>query len=306
MKLIYNGVDIYPDISVNTCLHDMYSDRRSDTLLVRFNDTRMLWDTWKPTKEDTIEASEGAATTGKMFVTSIRPENGLFTLRAMSMPLSGETVNSKAWERVTFMQVVQEFASRHGLSASSYGVQNQTYEYLTQVRQSDFEFLQQRCIIESCAFLIYNSAIVVYGEPYMESQAATKTIDVAKCRDFEYKDNSSLKYGSAEVESGGFSGSYACTDGSGNRILRPRNPLRVCSNAEAARYAKGLIRYANKNTKTGSFWYGWLPEVAAGSVINLQTIGASSWNGKVFVNHIRHDYFKQESKVFFRHPLEGY
>ena len=44
MKIIYEGTDIYPEISVHRCYHDMYADKQSDELLLKLNDTRELWD----------------------------------------------------------------------------------------------------------------------------------------------------------------------------------------------------------------------------------------------------------------------
>ena len=54
MKILYEGVDIYPDISVHRCYHDMYAEKQSDELLLKLNDTRELWDSWNPKKGDTI------------------------------------------------------------------------------------------------------------------------------------------------------------------------------------------------------------------------------------------------------------
>ena len=80
MKIIYEGTDIYPEISVHRCYHDMYADKQSDELLLKLNDTRELWDRWSPKKGDTIAVEDGAAKTGKMFVESVVPESGLITL----------------------------------------------------------------------------------------------------------------------------------------------------------------------------------------------------------------------------------
>lgn len=77
MKILYEGVDIYPDVSVHRCYHDMYAEKQSDELLLKLNDTRELWDSWNPKKGDTIAIEDGAAKTGKMFVESVVPESGI-------------------------------------------------------------------------------------------------------------------------------------------------------------------------------------------------------------------------------------
>jgi hypothetical protein len=41
-------------------------------------------------------------------------------------------------------------------------------------------------------------------------------------------------------------------------------------------------------------------EFSAGSVMKITTAGANTWDGNGFVSHIRQDYIKSTSKVFFR------
>lgn len=127
MKILYEGVDIYPDVSVHRCYHDMYAEKQSDELLLKLNDTRELWDSWNPKKGDTIAIEDGAAKTGKMFVESVIPESGIITLRAYSVPQSAKDKRSKSWEKVKFLQLAQEIAGRHGLTLETYGITDQTY-----------------------------------------------------------------------------------------------------------------------------------------------------------------------------------
>ena len=48
MNLYYNGVDIYGDVSVNYCVHEMFAEKQADTLVIRFNDTKGTWSKWQP------------------------------------------------------------------------------------------------------------------------------------------------------------------------------------------------------------------------------------------------------------------
>lgn len=70
MNLYYNGVDIYGDVSVNYCVHEMFAEKQADTLVIRFNDTKGTWSKWQPAEGDTVQFKEGASDTGKMFVHS--------------------------------------------------------------------------------------------------------------------------------------------------------------------------------------------------------------------------------------------
>ena len=306
MKVIYEGVDIYPEISVHRCFHDMYAEKQSDELLLKLNDTRQLWDAWNPKKGDTIAIEDGAAKTGKMFIESVVPESGMITLRAYSMPQSVKDKRSKSWEKVKFLQLAQEIADRHGLTLDTYGITDQTYDYVEQNNLPDFAFFQNRCTLEGAAFLVYDGKLVVYDEANMEGQAPADTITITPASDFEYRDEGVSAWASSEVVNGKLTGTFAAPAG-GDKLLRKVIPVPMSNQAEADRFAKGILRDANKNATVATLWTGSLMRnYAPGSVVTLLTEGVKSWDGPAFISRIRHDYVKTRSKLYLRKPLEGY
>ncbi len=305
MKIIYEGVDIYPEISVNQCFHDMYGEKQSDELLLRLNDTRSLWDVWQPKAGDAVAIESGAAKSGKMHIESIVPESGLITLRAFSVPQSAKDKRNKSWEKIRLLQLGQEIAERHGLGFEQYGVSDQLYEYVSQNNLPDFAFLQQRCTLEGVAFLVYDGKLVIYDEAALEQQQPAKTINITPASEFEYRDDEVNAYGAAEIINGRMTGTFSAPGG-GAKILRKVIPIQMTSQEEADRFARALLRDANKHAATGTLWTSIMPDFAAGSVAELQTQDAQSWDGPAFVSRIRHDYVKGRSKLYFRRPLEGY
>lgn len=121
-----------------------------------------------------------------------------------------------------------------------------------------------------------------------------------------YRDEGTNAYGSAEAVNGGLTGTFAAPNG-GDKVLRRILPFRMTDQSEADRFAKGLLRDANKNATVGTLWTGsLLRDYAAGSVVTLATEGVKSWDGTAFISRIRHDYVKTRSKLYLRKPLEGY
>ena len=90
MKLIYEGTDITRKVAINRCEHETYAESHADTLLLRFSDAASKWDGWQPRRGDKVQVTEGAANTGTMYISGLTAQNGLFTLRATSMPLRSE------------------------------------------------------------------------------------------------------------------------------------------------------------------------------------------------------------------------
>lgn len=306
MKLYYNGTDIYNDVSVNYCVHEMHAEKQADTLVIRFNDVKGIWSKWNPANGDVIRFTEGASDTGKMFIHSMKPENGLFTIRAMSMPGSGAAKKSKSWEGVRFLQLANEIAGNHGLTFQNYGCKDQLYPYLKQENESDFALFSRLCTLEGCQMIIYDGRLLAYNEQYIEGQTPAGTLTVDEGGIFSYQDNRAACYGSCEVSSGSYSGKFKAPDATSTAVLRPNRPIPVTSNAEAARFAKGLLRNANKYGHTGQFSRSLLTGYAAASLLQLKTAKASAWDGTVFLYKVRHDYVGNKSTLYFRDLLEGY
>lgn len=306
MKLYYNGADIYDGVSVNYCVHEMHAERQADTLVIRFNDVTGVWSKWQPAAGDTLRFTEGAADTGKMFIHSMKSENGLFTVRAMSMPLSGKAKRSKVWEGVRFLQLGKEIAKSHGLTFKSYGCTDHLYTHLKQERETDFALFSRVCMLEGCQMLIYDGKLLAYSERYIESQPPAGTLEVTESGVFAYHDNRATCYGSCEISSGSYAGKFKAPNAPNTNVLRPDTTIQVTSNAEAARFAKGLLRNANKHGRTGQFSRALLTGYAAASMVKLKTAKASMWDGAVFLCKVRHDYVGNKSTLYFREPLEGY
>lgn len=305
MNLYYNGVDIYGDVSVNYCVHEMFAEKQADSLVLRFNDTKGVWSKWNPAEGDAIHFKEGASDTGKMFIHSMKPENGLYTIRALSMPVTGKTKKSKSWEGVRFLQIANEIAGAHGLTFENYGCTDQVYPYLSQENETDFALFSRLCTLEGCQMLIYDGKLLAYNEAYIEAQAVAGSLEVDENGNFTYHDNRATCYGSCEVNSGSFSGSFKAPGATSPAVLRPDN-IRATSNGEAARFAKGLLRNANKYGHTGQFSKSLLTGYAAASLLTLKTTKASAWDGPVFVYKVRHDFVGNKSTLYFRDLLEGY
>lgn len=154
--------------------------------------------------------------------------------------------------------------------------------------------------------LIYDGKLLAYNEQYIEGQTPAGTLEVEENGVFSYQDNRAACYGSCEVSSGSYSGKFNAPNAKNTAVLRPDKAIPVTSNAEAARFAKGLLRNANKYGHTGQFSKALLTGYAAASLLQLKTEKASAWNGTVFLYKVRHDFVGNKSTIYFRDLLEGY
>ena len=224
MKLIYNGVDITSRVFINRCEHETFAEKRADRLLIRFVDSGNRWNAWQPKSGDTIRYQNKAADTGVMRITRVAPANGLITFCASAMPPTGAIVKNRAWENIRFLKIGEDIAAEHGLKFQSYGVTDRVYSYIRQDNQSDFDFLQTRCLLEGCAMVVYNGRLVIYDEQARESARATTRIKIGADGVFEFSDRSGEAYSSAEISSGEYAGVFYADNVRTGRVLRPRQP----------------------------------------------------------------------------------
>lgn len=302
-KVVYKGVDIYPDVSVGRCWHDMRAWGSLDCLTIDFGDTRNLWDAWHPQPGDEIAVEDGAARTGRMFVSSVVPQSSRFTVAAYPVPQSMRERRCKSWERVRLFQLVGEIAQRHGMTYEAYGLDNFEYAYVEQDNESDMQFLDRRLTYEGAALVAFDGKLVCYSGSYVESQDAAGELSVVPGVDYEFRDDTARSYGACEVTDGTTSASWSAGDG---KLLRCVVPERISSVGEAERFAKGLLRKANREAvkmtiRTDSM----LRQYAAGSVLDLHAASAASWDGKAVVSAMRHDYYDSKCKLWLTRPL-GY
>ena len=155
--------------------------------------------------------------------------------------------------------------------------------------------------------MVYDGTLVLYVQSYLEGIPPAKTITITSDGDYSFVDHSARLYGSCRIERGLYQGNFRVDNGGTRQYVPDMDiPITISSQEEADRYAKNLLRSVNKGMLYGYFYGRVMPEFAAASTANIENDRATSWNGHVFFTHIRNDYGKGRSKVFFRKPLDGY
>lgn len=303
IKLTYQGQDITDYVSINKCIHDMYAEDKADSLYLWVNDLSGVWSQWQPQKGDLITATYGAIGTGKMYLYDCTPHNGRYLMKATALPPTYAERHNKTWQQVRLLQIGQEVASRHGLGFKSYGVTDQLYAYILQTNQDDFSFLNWRATLEGCSLIVCDGNVILYDRMSYEAPGTEPVyfLELSPQADYEYHDRSADMYGSCVVERGAYVGEYSHGDGP---VLRPTEPIYLTSNAEAGRFAKNLLRNANKACLTGYVRGQVMTGYAPGSTAVIKNVNASTWDGGVFLTHVRNDYGDCTSKIFFRKPSE--
>ncbi|WP_069997749.1 phage late control D family protein [Cellulosilyticum sp. I15G10I2] len=294
MQLIYEGKDITKDIDIRTADLTDCSGGKFDSIILEINNPTNDWSRWKPQKSHELELRKDGFSSGKMFIAIVKQQDGLIILKAIPIKKESKEKRTKSWENVTFLELLNEFAGKHGLSLKTYGIQNYLYNRVNQVDETDFAFLNKRCMIEGYILKVSNNQLVIFDEKSMESQNGITLAASDIVGNFKY-DNKDT-YGAVRIVYGNIDNTFKSPSGTGEALLIAN--LEVNSIGEAQRFAKNILRNSNKYEHMIAFDTKLNTNIAAGSSLSLSGLGLS--DGKYYIYQIIDKMVNDKTTFFLR------
>lgn len=309
VNIFYNGVDITGDVEPIVARTTDYAGGKPDSLSLAFADLDGAWAKWGPKKGDAIRIRENGYDSGEMYVDQLTQGPGKFGIDALSIPAASRTARSQGWENVRLLEIAAEVAARYGFRLEPIGIVNHSYDRVDQTDEADFAFLARRCSLEGYALKIHDRSLVVYDERSQEQAAIDPQAAVIRAGDmiggYAFVDKSTDVYERCVVQyasaRGMIAGEWTDPEVAGAVL---RRTMYAADEAEASRWAKGLLRAYNK------YRIACMPSIplntafAAGTVIGVRDAGL--FDGNYFIDAIVHDWKSRRSQLTLRRPLEGY
>lgn len=298
--ITFNGTDITEYVNAKKIVHDMYAGEYPDKIRIEFEDKDNLWPRWSPQVGDYFSYRNDGTATGKMYIYDLEYENQKCTLYGCVMPPEMKVRYTKTWESVYLSQILSEITE--GYSHQLNAVTDVFYKH-KECNTGKLEFLNTLGQLESAVLVIYDDNIMLVNEQALEAQTSLFELSCDGA-EVSISDHTADVFDACFVQSGEYSG--ACRIGTGERYYKPNITVPCSSDAEATRYAKAMLRFANKK-KFEIRWKGpIIPELSAGVCITLVNDDIPAYSGDMYVYHVRHDYNTGTSTIFMRKPLEGY
>lgn len=301
LRVFINDEDITSSISVTGCIYEMHAEGEADSLEIHFADTKRRWVGWKPSKEgDTVKITDGVVNSGVMFIESLKPSSGEYTLRAFSVPKSATNKKSRSFENMSLPQLAATVARDNKLSVKNYGVSGIKYPYVQQRGKSDLAFLHERCKFAGASFLIYDKTLCLYDEKTMENRDCAKILTLGPTVETKFTDDAHTAYSSAKVRNSSFTGTGSDGDVKTGKELVTTISEMASTQAVANRISQAILRDANKKSRRGEVCMNTQRELAAGSVVQII---ANGWMGPAFIYRCRHDLKAKKTRFWIRKPL---
>jgi len=304
LNFTYEGKDISADIAPHVLgwSYTDFSHGKADDFQVNLEDSRGLWKgSWFPQKGALIRA--GIEADGKRLsfgsfaideITASGPPSTVTIKAASSLitkPLRREK-KTRAWENITFQQIVSEIAGAHGLTGF-YSAGNLDFKRIDQREESDLTFLKRLADENGLNLKLSEEKIIVFEGKKFEEQPAvlfvrpkedgltrynftSKSHDIFRACQVTYRDPEG-KQDLVHV----FTPPNAPTMG---QVLKVN--ARVESLGQAETRARNELRRKNKNEITGSLSFMGRPDLLGG--MNIELSGFGYFSGKYFIEEARH------------------
>lgn len=304
LEISYNGVRIDGESDVSALVYESRAWGSLDWAEASFSDPEGRWARWGPRAGDTLSARLGAARTGAMHVTRVRRRGAVVDVRAVSAPPAMTEPRWRSWDAVRLHQLCEQVAEECGLSWEAHGVDDRLYGPVHQAGEGDARFLARRLAMEGASLIVFDGRLAAVSGEWMQRQAPIGSVTVGPGPGVELSDRSGSAWGGCHTASGPFSGEFRAGPG---RLLHCVLDCPVSGDAEAARFARGLLRSANREAAVARVrraeGLGWL---CAGAVATLASLADPSWSGPHVVVRVRHDFVAEVTSATFARFLEGY
>lgn len=176
MEIIYKGVDITSSIQPHNVIIKDESEGRCDSAEIVLENAT-AWYRWMPQTGDDVVIREGNYSTGKLFLDTMRPEDGRYKLILTGLNAGARTKRSTAYMNNTLYELANSCAAECGMKAEFYGVDSSVkYGCIIRDEETAPAFLEKIAKREGAVLKVFGGKMVLIGIESCQDKAATQTI----------------------------------------------------------------------------------------------------------------------------------
>lgn len=301
LKIKHNGIDISGKLELSKCLLcDRYGGMLDDITLEFPDDTNSI----TINRYDTLEVITDSYKSGIMYIDECLGFSGKFTVKAISSKPNNKDKKTRVWSHIRLTQIANDVAATCGLTLKTYGINDYTYDSVTQLHETDLEFLARICKREGYSIKCDNGNLIIFNERFIENDFEAMTInksDVSPNWNFKRSANGMSRFTVRYFDMDKnvlikFTAEDAQVDGRGDEAV-----MYVRDIAEAERFAHGFLRAANKECLTGMLSMTLNSGLSAGTVIDLK--GFDEFDGRYVIYELTHDVLNERTSFKVRNTL---
>ena len=295
LKLFYNDKDITKYVDILGCVMRDRSGRESDCLDLKV-DHANKWFNWGVAKNDRLRVTRSGYDSGTLFLNTIAPEEGAFRIYATSARCAPFPARWASYEKKTLSSIMSTCAAESGMGARQSGISGGIfYEYLLRENMSSPVFLEQLVNREGAVLKCLSGNFVAIGIDYAQGLEVKHEIDLkAKVFNVRYTDRRDQSWRSVTISTPFGSGTASDTHSNGqSRVI---TDITVDNNAQARRWARGILLCHNRESEQLEVEMDFNPGYTAMVRVNVRSEKTDA-NGAWVVDRVDHNMLDGRTKA---------
>lgn len=293
MRLIYEGRDITESVEIAACVYDQRSGGRSDSVEIRLN-RAADWFRWKPQRNDRLAVRLDSLDSGAMFVNAMIPDDEGYRIVATAVPAGMQQRRWMSYAQRTLAGILAECAAECAMSASVYGMDGSTeIGYIIRDLEGAPAFAERLLRMEGGVLLAGNGRFNAVSIAHAQEKEAAHRLEIEPEQPgVFYVQRRAEKLASLTVLTP--FGTGTAWDSAGERPGPVIGHLPACSDAQALRWARGLLLHHNRQTerlRVESEFNGLC------AMDRVDVHSGTDMHGRWLVDNVRHDLIAGTSEM---------
>ena len=303
MNLYYQGTDIAKYVRMRSCVVRDSAGERCDSLKIEFDDAQ-IWTGWGPQEDDEIRITHNGYDSGILYLNTILPENGVYTLVAGALPCRARKKEYRSFTGKSLEEILRSCGMATGMSYALFGLDGRiTIPYIQQENEGCAAFLRRLLQMEGAELKCVNGKYAGIGISYAQDLPASQSIELNPNSDkTEYRRNGNAlrsltvrtPYGSATATDMNVPSSHA-------RAVRNDIPAR--DSVQAGRWARGLL--LGENRKSESLTLEMAFNIGFTAMARVDITGTTDATGEWLVQEAEHDLINLTSRAVLRRCIRS-
>ena len=295
MNLYYQGTDITRYVRMLSCVVRDSAGERCDSLKIEFDDAK-TWIDWGVQEDDEIRITHNGYDSGTLYLNTVLPENGLYTLLATALPCGARRKEYRSFTGKSLEEILRDCGMASGMGYALYGLEGKTViPYIQQENEGCAAFLRRLLQAEGAELKCVNGKYAGIGILYAQELKPSQRLELTpKTEKAEYRRaGSSLRALTVRTPYGSATATDASVPSSHSRQVRNNLPAR--DSAQAGRWARGMLLAENRKCETLALETAF--NIGFTAMARIDISGSTEATGEWLVQEAEHDMINLTSRA---------
>lgn len=295
VQIIYEGADITKCAEITRCVHTDASHGRADCLDIEMENAEQ-WFRWKPRPDDSMEAVLEGYSTGRMYLSTILPENGKYRILATATPRAARKKSNGAYENMRLADIAAICAAECSMESALYGIGTDIrHTFALRTDESAPKFIGRLMRMEGAVMKAVQGRLCGISIAYAQGLKAARTIQITDRQEqTQYIRRPEKRLRGVTILTP-YTRASATDTGAENTQTETYTHYPALTRAEGFRWARGILLCHNREAEELTFQTAFDPAFTAMARIDIDS--ENDCKGEWIVDTAEHDLKNKTSRV---------